>query len=455
MNDSLDRRNFLKQAGAAGIGLGMAGYFSPLARASVPATAVPARKISANDTITAAVIGTNARGLAHIDCLTKLPGVKITHICDVDKRAVEKGVKAAAKKQDYEPQGLGDFRKMLADPAVDVVTIATPDHWHTPMAILALAAGKHVYVEKPCSHNPHEGELLVQAVNKYQRVLQMGAQRRSFPNLRAIIAEIHDGLIGKTYFGRAWYCNNRATIGHGKPAPVPDWLDYDLWQGPAPRREYVDNLVPYNWHWRWHWGTGEALNNGAHEVDVCRWALGVNWATRVSSNGGRYQFQDDWETPDTQTIAWDFAEGKTMSWEGRSCNGFPIEKLERGVLIYGTKGTALLNGNAYTVYDSKKSIVKQADGNEAVDPTNTVSASGLGLDRLHFANFIASVRSGTTPNCPAEEGHKSVALLHLGNIAWRVGRELHCDPANGHILRDSDAMKLWRRKYESGWEPTV
>ena len=455
MNVSIDRRNFLKQAGAAGIGLGMAGYFSPFAHAGTQANVTPARKIGADDTITAAVIGTNARGLAHIDCLTKLPGVKITYICDVDKRAVEKGVKAAAKKQNSAPQGLGDFRKMLADPAVDVVTIATPDHWHTPMAILALAAGKHVYVEKPCSHNPHEGELLVQAVNKYQRVLQMGAQRRSFPNLRAIIPEIHDGLIGKTYFGRAWYCNNRASIGHGKPAPVPEWLDYDLWQGPAPRREYVDNLIHYNWHWRWHWGTGEALNNGAHEVDVCRWALGVNWATHVSSNGGRYQFQDDWETPDTQTIAWDFAEGKTMSWEGRSCNSFPIEKLERGVLIYGTNGTALLNGNAYTVYDSKKNIVKQADGNEAADPTNTVSASGLGLDRMHFANFINSVRTGTPPNCPAEEGHKSVALLHLGNIAWRVGRELHCDPANGHILKDSDAMKLWRRKYEPGWEPIV
>jgi hypothetical protein len=190
-------------------------------------------------------------------------------------------------------------------------------------------------------------------------------------------------------------------------------------------------------------------------VDVCRWALGGNWATRVSSNGGRYQFQDDWETPDTQTIAWDFAEGKTMSWEGRSCNGFPIEKLERGVLIYGTNGTALLDGNAYTIYDSKKNILKQANGNEAADPTNTVSASGLALDRLHFANFIESVRNGTPPNCPAEEGHKSVALLHLGNIAWRVGRELHCGAADGHILKDSEAMKLWRRKYESGWEPKV
>ena len=449
MNNPIDRRSFLKQAGAAGVGLGLGVYASSSARAGT------ARSIGPNDKLTAAVIGTNGRGMAHIECLTNLPNVQITHICDVDTRAVAKGVKAVARKQTSEPQGLGDFRKALADPSIDVVTIATPDHWHTPMAIMALEAGKHVYVEKPCSQNPYEGELLVQAVAKYQRVLQMGAQRRSFPNLRAIIGELHGGLIGRTYFARAWYDNNRASIGHGQPAPVPDWLDYELWQGPAPRRAYVDNLIHYNWHWRWHWGTGEALNNGTHEVDVCRWALDVTWPKRVDSNGGRYQFQDDWETPDTQTIAWDFPEGKTMSWEGRSCNDFPVEKLARGVLIYGTEGTALLDGNAYTIYDRKQKIIKQAKSNEVVDPTNTVSASGIELDQLHFANFIDAVRNGTPPNCPATEGHNTVALLHLGNISWRTGRGLHCDTTNGHILNDHDAMKLWRRQYEPGWEPKV
>ncbi len=455
MNDLIDRRKFLKRAGAAGLGLTVAGCVGPLTSGSAQPKPTAARKIGANDRISAAVIGCNGRGMAHIDCLANLPGVEISYICDVDKRALAKGVKEVQKKEKSKPQGLDDFRKMLADPSVDVVTIATPDHWHTPMAILALAAGKHVYVEKPLSHDPHEGELLVQAVNKYQRVLQMGAQRRSFPNMLAIMPELHGGLIGKTYFGRAWYDNNRASIGHGKLVPVPDWLDYELWQGPAPRRPFIDNLVHYNWHWRWLYGTGEALNNGTHEVDVARWALGVSWAARISSNGGRYQFQDDWETPDTQTIAWDFPEGKSLSWEGRSCNDYPVEGLSRGVLIYGTEGTALLDGNAYTIFDSKKKIIKQAKGNEAVDPTNTVSASGLHLDQLHFANFIDAVRNDTPPNCPAAEGHISVALLHLGNIAWRVGRELHCNTANGHILGDSDAMKLWRRTYEPGWEPEV
>jgi predicted dehydrogenase len=455
MSNSIDRRNFLKQTGAAGIGLGMAGYFSPFTSKADDATMTTAKKFGANDKIVAAVIGTNGRGLAHVDYLTSLPGVEIAYICDVDDRAIAKGIAAAAKKQTNAPKGIKDFRKVLADKSVDVVTIATPDHWHTPMAIMAMAAGKHVYVEKPCSQNPYEGELLLQAVNKYQRVVQMGAQRRSSAAMRQIIPEIHAGIIGKTYFGKGWYVNNRVSIGHGKPAQVPAELDYELWQGPAPRRDYIDNLVPYNWHWRWLYGTGEALNNGTHEMDVARWALDVTWPTRVSSNGGRYAFQDDWETPDTQTISWDFAEGKTMSWEGRSCNDYPVEGSSRGTLIYGTEGSAFLNGNDYIIYDSKKKIIKQAKSTEVVDPTNIISGSGAGMDTAHVANFIDTIRGSQQLNCPIVEGYKSVTLLHLGNIAWRVGRELHCDPANGHILNDPEAMKLWQREYEPGWEPKV
>jgi predicted dehydrogenase len=453
MNDSINRRFFLKKTGAAGIGLSLAGGLASLTNSF--AQNEPAKKIGANGKISAAVIGTNGRGLAHIGCLTSLPDVAVTHICDVDTRAVQKGITETLKKQANPPQGEGDFRKILADKSIDVVTIATPDHWHTPMAILAMAAGKHVYVEKPCSQNPYEGELLLAAVNKYQRIVQMGVQRRSSAAMRQIIPEIHNGLIGKTYFGKGWYANSRTSIGHGKPAPVPEWLDYELWQGPAPRRPFIDNLIHYNWHWRWHWGTGEALNNGTHEIDVARWALDVTWPSRVSSNGGRYAFEDDWETPDTQTISWDFPEGKTMSWEGRSCNDYPVEGKSRGTLIYGTDGTAFLDGDDYIIYDRKKKIIKQAKGTEVVDPTNPISGSGMGMDTAHVSNFIEAVRGNQQLNCPIAEGYKSVTLLHLGNIAWRVGRELNCDPANGHVLHDPNAMKLWRRKYEPGWEPKV
>jgi predicted dehydrogenase len=450
MSDSISRRDFLKHGSVGSVCLAAAGSMKGSAvRASARG------RIGPNDTLTAAVIGVNGRGTALVDCLLAAPGVSITHICDVDERAIAKGVEAASKLQSIPPKGQKDFRKLLEEKVLGAVAIATPDHWHAPMAIMALAAGKHVYVEKPCSHNPYEGELLVAAVKKYRGVLQMGAQRRSFPNLQEAIREIHSGIIGKTYFGRIWYVNKRQTIGRGKPAPVPDWLDYDLWQGPAPRRPYRDNLIHYNWHWFWHWGTGEALNNGTHELDVCRWALGVDWPVRVTSNGGRYHFEDDWETPDTQVIAWDFPQGKTISWEGRSCNGFLAERLDRGVLVYGTEGTALLDGNSYKLYDKKNAVIKEVNGNATTDRANTLSSTGPALDRLHVRDFVDAIRTGKAPNCPVEEGHKSVALLHLGNIAWRAQRELICSPQDGHILNDPEAAKLWRRDYEPGWEPIV
>ncbi len=447
MSDSIDRREFLKRAGMTGIGLGLAG--------SVYSEAEARSRYSANDKITVMVIGTNGRGIAHIDCLTGLPGAEITYICDVDDRAIAGGIKATTKVQKSAPKGIKDFRKALEDKSLDAITIATPDHWHAPMAILGLAAGKHVYLEKPCSHNPREGELLIEAVRKYKKVCQMGNQRRSFPNMQRAIKEIREGIIGKAYFGRAWYANGRGSIGRGKNADVPGWLDYELWQGPAPRRPYRSNLIHYNWHWFWHWGTGEALNNGTHEVDVCRWALGVDWPIRVTSCGGRYHFQDDWETPDTQVIGWDYASGATIAWEGRSCNNYPVEGLSRGSMIHGTNGAVLLDGNSYTVYDAKNKVVKQVKETTTADPTNTLSASGIDLDRLHVADFLTAIRTGKPPNSPIDEGHKSVAMLHLGNIAQRVGRLLNCDPANGHIKNDPEAMKLWRRDYEKGWEPTV
>ena len=455
MRDSINRRDFLKRAGTAGLGLGMASQIGSVAYARASATKPLRRTVGPNDKLTVAVIGTNGRGLAHLECLTHLPGVEVAYICDVDDRAIATGIKTTTKWQKAEPKGLKDFRNALEDQSLDAVTIATPDHWHAPMAILALAAGKHVYVEKPCSHNPYEGELLIEAARKHQRMVQMGNQRRSFPNIQQAIREIHAGIIGRAYSARAWYVNRRASIGQGKPVSVPNWLDYDLWQGPAPRRPYRDNLIHYNWHWFWHWGTGEALNNGTHEVDICRWALGVDWPIRVASTGGRYQFEDDWETPDTQVIGWDFAERKSIAWEGRSCNQCPSEGLARGAMVYGTEGAALLDGNSYTIFDKNNKVVKEVKEKAAVDPTNILSGTGMALDQLHFENFVGAIRTGARLNSPIEEGHKSVTMLHLGNIAWRVGRELHCNPANGHILKDSQASKLWRREYERGWAPVV
>ncbi|HEY3757305.1 MAG TPA: Gfo/Idh/MocA family oxidoreductase [Opitutaceae bacterium] len=446
----LDRRQFISKTAAAGLAAGLLRKLPSFARAaSQPGSASP------NSRLRVAVVGTNGRGLAHIQCLGGVDNAEIVYICDVDDRAIAKGLAETAKWQRTVPQGIKDFRRSLEDPSIDAITIATPDHWHTPMSILAMAAGKHVYVEKPCSQNPHEGELLLAAVKASGRLVQMGNQRRSFPAMKEAVKLIHDGAIGRAYFAKAWYANGRAALPPLTPAPVPSWLDYDLWQGPAPRRPYRTNLIHYNWHWFWHWGTGEALNNGTHEVDVCRWALDVNYPLRVASIGGRYQFKDQWETPDTQTIGWDFPEGKSLSWEGRSCNPRPVEGRQRGAMIYGTEGSALLDGLEYTIYDRKDRIVREVKSAGQKDTTNILSSTGAAADTLHFRNFADAVRQGTPLNSSIEIANPSVNLLHLGNIAWRVGRELHCDTSNGHILGDADAMKLWQRTYEPGWEPKV
>ena len=446
MNTKTDRREFIKTGTAAGLGLGLAAALPSWVRADPQS---PASRLRV------AVIGTNSRGLEHVECLGGIANVEIAYICDVEDGALAKGMDKAARTTHDHPKAIKDFRRALDDKSLDAVTIATPDHWHTPMAILAMAAGKHVYVEKPCSHNPGEGELLLKAIARYGRLVQMGNQRRSFPRTQLAVKEIHGGLIGKAYHAKSWYDNTRLSIGHGEQVAVPPGLDYELWQGPAPRRPYQSNIIPYNWHWFWHWGTGEACNNGTHEIDVCRWALGVDFPTKVNSTGGRYHFKDDWQTPDTQVIGWDFDGEKSISWEGRSCNGFPTDTFARGVMIYGTEGSVLLESDNYTVFDTKDKVVKALVGKPEADPTNISSSSGVRQDRQHFQNFADAIRHGGALNSPISEGHKSVTMPQLGNIAQRVGRSLDCDRANGHILRDEEAMKLWQRDYEPGWEPAV
>jgi predicted dehydrogenase len=260
-------------------------------------------------------------------------------------------------------------------------------------------------------------------------------------------------VIGRPYFARAWYANTRDGIGRGRPAPVPAWLDYELWQGPAPHAPYRDNVVHYNWHWFHRWGTGEICNNGTHEIDVCRWALGVDFPSRVTSAGGRYHFEDDWEFPDTQVASFEFANGATISWEGRSCNGRPVEGRGRGAAIHGTEGTAVVDRDGYVIYDRENhEIARRLRG----ETGNALSTRGEGvLTDLHVANFLAAVRGEAAPAAPITEGHKSVLLCHLGNVAQQTGRALRCDPATGRIVDDSAAAAHWSREYETGWEPTV
>ncbi len=280
----------------------------------------------------------------------------------------------------------------------------------------------------------------------------MGNQRRSWPNVMQAIRDIKEGAIGRPYFGKGWYTNNRASIGIGKETAVPEWLDWNLWQGPAPRRKFKDNLVHYNWHWLWHWGTGESCNNGTHMIDLLRWGLNVDYPTKVSSNGGRYHYKDDWETPDTQVINIDFKEGVSMSWEGRSCNGKYIEGSSVGVAFYGEKGTLVIyGGNEYKIYDLKNNVIKEVKVEKGVDPIDLAHPAGH-LDATHVRNFFDNIKLNTPLRSDIDSGHKSTLLMQLGNISQRVGRSLNINPQNGHILGDTLANMHWKREYEKGWE---
>lgn len=445
-----DRRTFIKQVVASAT-LATAGGVLPGFSAKSYG-----RILGANARIGVAVVGVNNRGRALAVNFARQTNCHISHVADVDSRAIDKCVAAVAEIQGDGPRGEADFRRLLDNGEVDALVMATPDHWHTLGTLLACQAGKHVYVEKPVSTTPHEGELLREATAKYPHVvIQIGNQRRSWPNMVAAIQEIHDGVIGRPYFGKGWYANNRPSIGVGKEAPVPAWLDYELWQGPALRKPYKDNLIHYNWHWFWHYGQGELPGNGIHILDLLRWGMQVDYPTRVSSSGGRYRYQDDWETPDTQVVNIEFANNMAMSWEGRSCNGIPLYGHAVGLMFYGEKGSLMIGqGDEYTLFDLKGKVIKTVNSKLAADPMNRTSPSQQ-LDALHIQDFFAGIQNGTPVKGGVEDGYKSTLLCQLGNISYRTQATLEISPESGNILDNKEAMKLWRKAYSPGFEPKI
>jgi predicted dehydrogenase len=409
--------------------------------------------LGSNSRLNFAVIGLNSRGYAHLSSLkANKQSACISHVCDVDSNTLKKFAAATQQAMGSAPATEKDFRKILEQKDVDAISITSPDHWHTPMAIAGLQAGKHVYVEKPCSHNPAEGALLVEAQKKYGKVVQMGTQQRSSRHTMEIVDKIHGGLIGRAYYAKAWYSNTRKSIGFGKPAPVPAQLDWELWQGPAPRRPYTDNVQPYNWHWFRTYGTGEALNNGTHEVDVCRWALGVDYPQRITSTGGRYQFKDDWQFYDTLVTSFDYPD-KMISWEGKSCSGMKFYNRDRGAAIMGTMGTVIVDRDGYEIYDLKGTKTSEFKTGKATESSDLIGRDSM--TDAHFANFIAAIRTREKLNAPIAVGNVSVTMLQLSNIAWEVNRELQIDPQDGKIQGDAPAMKMWGREYEKGWAPHI
>ncbi len=409
--------------------------------------------LGANDRLNFAVMGLNSRAYAHLAALrTNKAQARLSHVCDVDSVIMAKYAGAAQQAMGDAPAKDQDFRRVLALKDVDAITIATPDHWHTPMAILALQAGKHVYVEKPCSHNPAEGVMLVEAQRKYGKLVQMGTQQRSSAHTIEIVDKIHNGLIGRPYYAKAWYSNVRKSIGYGKEIPVPPTLDWDLWQGPVPRRPYNSNYHPYNWHWFRFFGTGETLNNGTHEVDVCRWALGAEFPQRVTASGGRYQYKDDWQFYDTLNTSFTYPD-QMISWEGKSCQGMKLYNRDRGSVIEGTTGSVLVDRDGYEIYDWKGNKTSEYKTGNKTSSTDLLGADSM--TDAHFANFIAGIRKGEKLHAPVAVGNVAVTMLQLSNIAWIVNRELALDTSDGKIQKDPEAMKLWGRAYEKGWAPHV
>jgi predicted dehydrogenase len=378
------------------------------------------------------------RGMGHVQALLTLPDVEIAYLAEVDSKRLARGMEAVSKKQGSSCEGVKDFREFLDDKTLDAVFIATPNYWHTSAALLAMQAGKHVYVEKPGSQNPHEAEMIVAAAKKYGRLVQMGNQRRTW--MKEAIAALHGGAIGKLHFARAFYYNARGAIGQGANKAADD-IDMDLWQGPVPDERDMKPYMHYDWHWLWHWGNGELGNNGIHHLDILRWGLQVEYPQRVTYNGGRYCHEDKQETPDTGTAVFDC--GKTgMEWVQSSCQPRTAEKPLGECVFYGEGGTFAINGSAWTIYDFKG--VKTGEG----------KGPGGG-DGAHIGNFLDAIRGKAQLNSPIEEGQKSTMLCHFGNIAYRTNTVVRVDPKTGKLIDNPAGEKLWKREYRKGWEPTV
>ena len=396
--------------------------------------------VAAENRVVVGIMGLN-RGKDLAGDLLKIPGVEIKYACDTDSSRAASGAKMI-EEGGGKPIVIQDFRKMLDDKEVDAIFCAAPNHWHGPAAILGCKAGKHVYVEKPACHNPQEGEWMVRAATQNKRCVQVGNQRRSSPGFIDAISKLHGGVIGKVYLARAFFQRMRGSIGSKTDSVPPPTLDYDLWQGPAPRRPFRDNVVHYNWHWFWHWGNGELGNNGVHGLDVCRWGLQVEYPTKTVSTGGRYCYQDDQETPDTQSVAWQFEGGKEITYQGLSCTQHAPGPF---VSFYGTEGYLEIDGDGgYKIFDNANKEVA------------TGAKTGWGQAE-HIGNFIEAVRANDPSKLhqPILSGHQSTLLCHLGNAAYRSNGTIHSSSKDGHWFDEKIAKSLWRREYDPQWESQI
>jgi len=435
------RRAFIRTltAGSAGIALGgVATGMTPVSYSRI---------IGANDRINIAIMGLGNRYTSFAPCIAaKENNIGLLYLCDVMQSQREKALGTLSKLIDYKPVLENDIRKILADQKVDAIFNAGPDHWHTPGACMAMKSGKHVYVEKPCSHNPYETELLVAHQHKYNKVVQMGTQYRSVPHIREIVKEVQNGLIGKTFKGISFLSSNRLDVPVPVKSPVPDGLDWDLFQGPAPRTGYSDNTWNYNWHWYgWAYGTGEAGNNAIHELDIARWAMQLELPEHVEVDAAkRYYLKDGWTMYDTMEATYKFSENRLLKWDGKSRNGYPTYGINRGSIIFGTEGTVFIDAFCYKVFDKSGKMLREKRRPEKVDDGTTA----------HMMNFFNAIRGKEQLNAPVEIATISNLYSNYANIAYRIGSSFDVDTTTGYIY-NREAMKLWSREYEPGWEPKI
>ncbi len=403
------------------------------------------RAASPNEKVSLGIIGPGGMGRNHIVNINKRKDVEIAFVCDPDTSHQANAAKLVESGTGIKPKQVGDLREILEVKSVDAVFIATPDHWHAPAAILAAEAGKHVYVEKPCSHNVHEGRLMIEAARRNKRVMQVGTQSRSTKHVMKAMELLHNGAIGRVLVAKAWNSQKRSSIGKAAPSAPPSHLDFETWLGPASKLPYQRNMLHGIWRWWRAFGTGDMGNDGVHDLDIARWGLGVTThPKRIAALGGKYFFDDDQQFPDTQNVLFEYAPSaedgrpRQLIFEQRIWAPYFEQGYENGNAFYGTNGFMLLGKHG---------------GWKLIGPRNKLreQMSGSPDLRAHHDDFFRSIREGGTPNADIEIGHLSSSLCHLGNIATRIGRVLEFDPKHEQIADDVEANAMLSREYRKHW----
>jgi len=399
------------------------------------------RAAAANEKVNLGIVGVGGRGRGLLGTCLRIEGVNVSHICDVDQASIERAQQVVNKADKTQPKTVRDMRRVFDDADVDAVVIATPDHWHAPATILACDAGKHVYVEKPASHNIREGRLMVDAARRNRRIVQVGTQSRSRPSTIEAIEIAKSGKLGEVIMAKAWNVQLRDDIGHKENSPVPEGVDYETWLGPAPWIPFNENRFHYKWHWHWHFGTGDAGNDGAHQIDIGRWALGVEYPKTASGMGGKFFFDDDQQTPDTMNVTFDHG-GKALIWEMRIWNPYGMEGQSNGAAIYGTDASIHIGR-----WNRKWGYKLFGNDGELVEHNDADDDGG----REHMQNFVDSIRTGKLPNADISIGHLSGVHCHLANIVSRTGRNLAFDRESETVIDDDEANLYVSRRYRRHW----